>query len=136
MLLKQGETNKGAFYWASTADTLGDPEAAIPSSGVAGGDLVLTEGTETAPADGIHWVRANAASSGGGWSPQSCKQVCEGSGLSCDEAALRSVGSSADGLRSAVEAEHVCALPLLAGCDAAPRMSGIGDGLCWCRPEP
>ena len=41
LLVKQGETNKGAFYWPSTVNTSTSAEA--PSRGVPGGDLVLSE---------------------------------------------------------------------------------------------
>ena len=137
VLVKQGETNKGAFYWPWTRET----EAATtmrPAFGEPGGDLVVSEALavddssmeldETAV---IQWLQANPVAHG--WEPQPCTTVCEAAGLRCDEAALRSAGSSATGLLEGVQNSYLCTPPLLSGCDAAPRMSGIGDGLCWYR---
>ena len=137
VLVKQGETNKGAFYWPWTRET----EAAStpqPAFAEPGGDLVLSEALAVddssieldEPAT-VQWLQANPVAHG--WEPESCTTVCGTAGLQCDEAALQSAGSSATGLLEGVQNSYLCTLPLLSGCDAAPRMSGIGDGLCWYR---
>ena len=138
VLVKQGETNKGAFYWPSTVDTAAASSVSLsPSWGVAGGDLVLTEAATddddvTAPGT-VHWIRA--ASTAIDWAgPQSCAQVCTDYGLSCDEAALLDANSEG-ALLPKLEYDYVCMPPLLAGCNGAPRMSGLGDGFCWYRDE-
>ena len=130
----QGETNKGAFYWPATRET----EAAAtttPSFGVPGGDLVLSEvnddeldDTATGGVEDVVWL--SAGSTAPGWAPMSCTQVCAAHGTSCDAAALTSATSESAFLEQ-IEDAYACALPLLAGCNGAPRMSGLGDGLCW-----
>ena len=114
-LVKQGDTNRGAFYWPGVGDD--------PSNGVPGGDLVVDEAPGLTP----HRPWSYRGQPG-----QTCTEVCAAAGLTCDEAALQSSGSSAAALRSAVEPHFLCAPPYLATCDnAAPTMSGLGDGLCW-----
>ena len=114
-LVKQGETNRGAFYWPG----VGDP----PSWGRAGGDLFLVEATPVAASPA--WRRGVAG--------QACEAVCEASGETCDEDALVAAGS-ADAMRAAVEVEHLCARPLMASCDG-PLTSALdlGQALCWFR---
>ena len=118
VLVKQGETNKGAFYWPSTEDT--SVYAQRPSRGMSGGDLVLSEATSAASGGGeprVAWMRAADVASG--WSgPQSCTQVCSERGLSCDEAALRTATTEAS-LLPELEHRYLCMPPLLAGCDGA-----------------
>ncbi len=124
-LVKQGETNKGAFYWP-VAPASATPNA-LPVNGRANGDLVLTEGPTRAPTAWSYRGRVG----------ESCTQVCarQAGGLACDEAALSSA-TTPDALGPAVESSFVCALPLLATCGtSAPRMSGLGDGLCWYRED-
>ena len=121
-LLKQGETNMGAFYWPKA------PASGIwhldPSSGRPGGDLVLSERTGEPP------VREWSYKGNEG---ETCAQVCQRYGRVCDEATL-SASTTPDQLSTAVEHTFLCAAPYLATCnDAAPTMSGIGDGFCWYR---
>ena len=135
VLVKQGETNKGAFYWPATVDTTGSA-VQLPSFGVAGGDLTLSEAAEGADGvdgDGVQWL--SAASRAIEWAgPQACSAVCAAQGLTCDEAALLHA-SSESRLLGQVEHQFLCVPPLLAGCDGAPRMSGLGDGFCWYRDD-
>ena len=129
-LVKQGETNKGAFYWP-VAPASSTPDA-LPVNGRANGDLVLLEAPTRAPTP---WSYRGGVG-------ESCAQVCarqtaQGGplGLTCDEATLSSMTVPAS-LGAAVESSFVCALPLLATCgSSAPRMSGLGDGLCWYRED-
>ena len=67
VLVKQGETNKGAFYWAASANTSARSATVLqsPSRGVAGGDLVLDEGGAAPAAPGsVQWIRANSRAVG------------------------------------------------------------------------
>ena len=131
-LVKQGETNKGAFYWPATVNTLdSEPTASQrPSHGEGGGDLVLSEGAQPGVTS-VHWIRA--AHRAVDWpGPQSCTQVCDDAGMVCDDAALRAASSEVD-LLPQIERDFLCVPPLLAGCLGAPRMSGLGDGFCWYR---
>ena len=65
---------------------------------------------------------------------ESCAQTCQRNGKYCDEDKLTASGTSAVGLSAAVEPTFLCAPPYLATCeDAAPTISGIGDGFCWYR---
>ena len=135
VLVKQGETNKGAFYWASSVNTSSDVDVAlqVPSRGEANGDLVLREGTPPgATSSGtIQWIRAPYRAVD--WpGAQTCTQVCSTAGMTCDNAALRAASSEA-ALLPQIERDILCAPPLLAGCLGAPRMSGLGDGWCWFR---
>jgi len=115
-LIKQGETNRGAFYWAGEG---GVP----PAPGLANGDLVLPE--RSAPPPPRPWALRGALG-------ESCTNVCGNAGLLCDEAALESVGASSPSLQAAVAPHFLCAPPLIVTCDeASPRMSGLGDGLCF-----
>lgn len=119
-LIKQGETNRGAFYW------LGDGEP--PSHGVAGGDLVVPE-AESAPPPVRSWSLRGTVG-------ETCSQVCSAAGLECSQQELNTVGLQASLLEGAVAPHFVCARPLLATCDsAAPTMSGLGDGLCFYRDD-
>ena len=125
-LVKQGETNKGAFYWP-VAPASATPDS-LPVNGRPNGDLVLLEAPTRAPTP---WSYRGGVG-------ESCTQVCARQGgplgLACDETALSSMTVAA--LAPAVESSFVCALPLLATCgSSAPRMSGLGDGLCWYRED-
>ena len=113
-LIKQGDTNAGAFYWPGTG--------APPTAGVAGGDLTLTEAPAPPPVP--TWRRAA--------SDETCSQACAREALVCDEDALSVVNTSA-ALQGAVEHEQACRLPLLQAC-AAPSISTLADAFCWYPP--
>ena len=123
-LVKQGETNKGAFYWP-VAPASATPDL-TPVDGRSNGDLTLTEGSPRAPTP---WSYRGSVG-------ETCTQVCARySGMVCDEAALSATDTPVE-LSAAVASSFVCALPLLATCgSSAPRMSGLGDGLCWYRED-
>ena len=116
-LVKQGDTNAGAFYWLGAGDER-------PSAGKAGGDLTLTEAPPPPP-DAVTWRRAGDG--------QTCAQACADASLVCDETALGAV-QSAPAFQEAVDGQHVCRLPLLASCDG-PSASRMVDGFCW-YPSP
>ena len=92
VLVKQGETNKGAFYWPYSVDTGTSSASFEPSWGVPGGDLVLSEANVDndviTGSNALHWIRAASTVNPSWAGPQSCTQVCTDYGLSCDEAAL------------------------------------------------
>ena len=116
VLLKQGDTLGGSFYWPSTGN--GD---APPQNGVSGGDLQMAEAPSTAQA--LRWVSGAAG--------QSCSDVCTGIGRTCDAPSF-AAAASVEGLLSRVATTHVCAPPLLSSCEPyAPSASGLGDGWCW-----
>ena len=83
VLLKQGETNGGGFYWPSTSGG----GAAPPQAGVTGGDLQLPEAAPTVQA--AEWVQGAAG--------QSCDAACEARGSSCDAASIASALPNATG---------------------------------------
>lgn len=120
-LLKQGDTNMGAFYWPS-APAQGLSASLTPSAGRSGGDLVLDEAESAAHT----WSFRGAPG-------EACTAVCSAEGLTCDEQQLLGATSAA-ALDAAVEPSFLCAKPHLRTCsDAAPHMSGYGDGLCFYR---
>ena len=124
-LLKQGETNKGAFYWpwvpASSTPHM-EPTAGLPN-----GDLTLVE--RPAPAPTRKWAYRSADET------QTCRQICTQHSLTCESSALIAM-DTADELAAAVTHSFLCAPPLYATCsEAAPRMSGLGDGVCWYREQ-
>ena len=132
VLVKQGETNKGAFYWAASVNTSASQPTVLqrPSRGMPGGDLVLSEAGEGA-ADSVQWIRA--ADRAADWpGAQSCTAVCASAGLTCNDTALAAASSEA-ALLPQLERDFLCVPPLLSGCLGAPRMSGLGDGFCWYR---
>ena len=112
-LVKQGDTNRGAFYWPGT----GLP----PQPGVAGGDLRVVE-APVPPEPVIAWLRGSAG--------QTCTERCAEAARACDEAELARA-TSANALRERIERSHLCKLPFLGTCDRTAHTSGIGDGLCW-----
>lgn len=116
-LIKQGETNRGAFYWIGSG--------APPAYRFAGGDLTLSEAAPPSGAGSTpEWLRATVG--------ESCAAACARAGGTCDEAVLQgAAGTSASGLLGAVEHRFLCTPPMLAGCEGSPRMSGLGDGFCW-----
>lgn len=122
-LVKQGETNKGAFYWPlAPAATYSHLE---PSAGLPSGDLTLLE--RTAPAPPRPWAYRGTVS-------QTCTEVCAQHGnLVCDANALTATDTATE-LAAAIETSFLCAPPFYTTCSAAaPQMSGLGDGLCWYR---
>jgi hypothetical protein len=128
-LVKQGETNRGAFYWMG--DGINEFGGEVPAFGVAGGDIVLTEASPPAPPPPAEttWLRASVG--------ESCQQACADAGGSCVEAELSSATATSPSLLDSLVDTYLCSPPLLATCDeAAPRMSGIGDGCGSSRPCP
>lgn len=126
LLIKQGDTNQGAFYWP-TAPSSSTPKFE-PSDGRSGGDLVLAEGH--VPPRGVWSYRGQPG--------ETCAAVCASHDLACDETQLapNAPQQRADTLLGAVENTFLCAPPLLRTCsDAAPHMSGLGDGLCFFRDD-
>ena len=122
-LIKQGDTNGGAFYYPLSKS---DTPTLLPAIGRPQGDLVLAEGSP--PATPLPWIYR-------GEEGESCTTACARSNLRCDETRLNAA-ASADALQTAVEDTgfFLCTFPYLSTCtDAAPRMSGLGDGLCWYR---
>ena len=120
-LIKQGETNKGAFYWP-TAPASATP-AQNPVAGRPNGDLMLYESGSPPPRP---WSYR-------GDKGQTCTEVCAAHGLTCDAAALEAT-DTAGALDEAVVHAFLCEPPIFRTCtDTAPRMSGLGDGLCWYR---
>ena len=122
-LIKQGDTNKGAFYWPS-APSSGLSATLAPGVGRSGGDLVLEE-TALAPRT---WSYR-------GEPGETCTAVCEGRGLECDADQLVAA-TSATALATRIDPTFLCAPPYLRTCsNAAPHMSGLGDGLCFYRDD-
>ena len=122
-LIKQGDTNMGAFYWP-TAPATGI--GGSPTAGRAGGDLILRESPGPPP------VRTWGYRGGVG---DTCTAVCAAQNLVCDEGALV-LTDTAEELTDAIQHSFMCSPPLLRTCTVgAPRMSGMGDGLCWYRDE-
>ena len=117
VLIKQGDTNAGAFYWAGVGGT--------PSPGVSGGDLTLVEAPVPPAASTTTWLRAVAG--------ETCSQACARASLACDEAKL-SEPQTAAALQAAVEHQQMCQLPLLESC-AGPGISTLVDGFCWYPPS-
>ena len=110
-LIKQGDTNGGAFYWPLA------PAMADPSK-----DLTLTEGADVNAGPG--WFKATAFS-------QSCHQVCDAESRLCDQTKFNIGTSVPSFLENTVE--HVnCKQPILSSCDAAaPTIAASGSGTCW-----
>ena len=98
-LIKQGDTNGGAFYWPGSG--------AAPSAGMAGGDLQIPESTSASPAR--LWFRAAPF--------ESCSAACAGHALDCDEPALVAASSSLE-LPPEVSRHFLCQRPLLRSCDS------------------
>ena len=117
-LLKQGDTNAGAFYWPGTG--------ADPAAGVAGGDLTLSEAGAPAVSAATSWIRAAAG--------ETCADACVRSSLVCDEGSLAAATSQA-ALLEAVEHDQMCRLPLLEECNTSPSISTLIDGYCWYKPS-
>ena len=125
-LLKQGDTNQGAFYWPSVPSS-GLSATLDPSPGRSGGDLVLDE-LVPAPSAARTWSFRGAPG-------EPCTAVCAAQGLACDAEQLLAA-TSAEALLARVEPDFLCAPPYLRTCsDAAPHMSGLGDGLCFYRDD-
>ena len=110
-LVKQGDTNGGAFYWP-TAPAMGAAAASqTPTPGVSGGDLVLTENTNSALQQS--WFR--------GTSPgQSCDAVCAANGgRTCDLDQLKLVASQSSTLKTATAPYFSTINPSVAACGSA-----------------
>ena len=119
-LIKQGDTNMGAFYWP-TAPASG-VSSGMPMPGRAGGDLLLDE--ITGPPPRRTWGHRGGVG-------DTCTVVCQAQNLVCDEAALVSTDTASE-LEDAVKHSFMCSPPFIRTCTVgAPRMSGMGDGLCW-----
>ena len=124
-LIKQGDTNMGAFYWPSAPSSGGSSTLAPGVGRTSGGDLVLVEDL-TPP---------TRAWSYRGQPGESCTTVCESRGLECDGDKLLEA-TSATALATSVDTSFLCAPPYLSTCsEAAPHMSGLGDGLCFYRND-
>jgi len=101
VLIKQGATNGGAFYWP-----------------MIDGDLVLQEDSITTPSP-IQWLS--------GVIDQTCSEICESSSMACD----RNVNTTGNfDLYDEVKKSAYCQLPLLSSCTVnAPSIDA--DGYCW-----
>ena len=117
VLIKQGDTNGGAFYWP------GPLSSAPPSAGVACGDLVLTEGVAAAAQT---WFR--------GASMETCVDTCASRGLACDEATMAAALES-NALPSEINRHFLCQRPTLASCEPDDvgmlATTSLPDRLCW-----
>ena len=119
VLLKQGETLGGSFYWPVVAGGSADDDP--PQAGVTGGDLELAEAA--AAPQPLEWVRGAAG--------LSCDEVCAAEDRGCDGGGFADA-ASAQGLLEQVGDSYVCAPPLLSSCaNYAPTTSAGGDGWCW-----
>ena len=119
VLLKQGETLGGSFYWPVVAG--GGADDPPPQAGVTGGDLELAEAA--AAPQPLEWVRGAAG--------LSCDEVCAAEDRGCDGGGFAGA-ASAQGLLEQVGDSYVCAPPLLSSCaNYAPTTSAGGDGWCW-----
>ena len=72
LLIKQGDTLGGAFYWPTVPSVA--PLVAAPQNGIVGGDLLLAELPPTTQA--VEWVRGAAG--------LPCTAVCAASGGACN----------------------------------------------------
>ena len=118
-LIKQGETNGGAFYWPNAG-------AAPSPGGRVSGDLALAEGTSPPPAAQL-WFRAAPL--------ESCASACATAGRTCDEAAM-AVASAAADIPAEVGRRYLCRRPFLrheacAAAGALPAGTNQPDALCW-----
>jgi hypothetical protein len=102
-LLKQGDTQGGAFFW--------------PSSGTLSGDLTLSEGSASGGYDG--WFEATAAG-------QSCNDVCAaapGPSMVCDQSALNAIdgvtAASLEANAATLDARFASNRPMVSACSAA-----------------
>ena len=109
-LLKQGDTNGGAFYWptapASASKTLS------PVDGAPGGDLTLSE--TPPPFAAQTWFGATAAG-------QSCDDVCAANGalLVCDLAALEAVSDDPIAVHAATKRFFSESMPAVSRCSSS-----------------
>lgn len=122
-LVKQGDTNGGAFYWPVGSN--GGGPVLPPTVGmVVAGDLTISEG---APRPGTsRWVEAATAG-------ESCDAACAARGLGCDAAATQSAAESTT-LPAGISGHFLCQRPLISSCDAAlPARTSLHDRFCWVR---
>ena len=106
-LLKQGDTQGGAFFWPNSG--------ANPSAGVAGGDLSLTEGSAVATHETSWFTATNSG--------QSCDDVCVAESKVCDVAALNAIDgvseASLEANAATLDAKFASARPMVSSCSAA-----------------
>ena len=115
VLLKQGETNGGAFYWPTA------PAMAAKQ------DLQLAEAADDRSKK-LKWVTAGVR--------QNCDEACKAATLGgCDADALKSAASSPSAMLSVVGPFRACSTPVLTAAAStaasAPRVSSRGDGWCF-----
>ena len=94
VLLKQGDTNGGAFYWP-LAPAMGATQTTVPVAPSPSGDLTLME-KNGAPAAQDWYVSEDGISS--------CDEVCTRQYKVCDLAALTAVAEAADPTAAIVDA--------------------------------
>ena len=117
-LLKQGDTNKGAFYWP-LAPAMSDP----------GQNLALTEDPAPVPS-AAGWLQATSPD-------ETCDEVCaaasvEGKQRACDAALLASASASAADFHDAIADDFSCNLPVVSSCDpGAPSFAHSGSAMCY-----
>ena len=119
-LVKQGDTNAGAFYWLGGG-------GGVPSAGSAGGDLTLTEASAPSAEGSTAWIRAADG--------LTCAEACaaRADDATCDEEALSAVqqgGADAFDDAGGVRSQQLCREPLLLSCDG-PSASRLADAYCW-----
>lgn len=127
-LIKQGDTNGGAFYWPYAPASAGSGD---PYDYIAGGDLQLTE-LATSP-ETQTWFAANADG-------MNCDDVCstiatlaQGQAMECHAAALASVAAAGPGgLQNEIGRFFTHQRPLLGGCAASnPTISDTDETWVW-----
>ena len=112
-LVKQGDTNGGAFYWP-TATAMANPATQ---------DLQLSESMQPTATSG--WFRGTT----------SCDATCAGQGGKvCDGNALLA-SSSAAGLKTSVERFMTCRLPIVTSCDAGAPSFMNAEQFCSYRAD-
>ena len=112
-LVKQGDTNGGAFYWPGGG--------AAPSPGGSGGDLLVAKAAPPPPPR--LWFRAATT--------EPCSAACSAHGLRCDASAIDGAAASA-ALPTGITRHFLCQRPVLVSCDAAlPSGTDRPDAFCW-----
>ena len=107
-LLKQGDTNGGAFYWP-VAPASGTSKMDVPLDRQQGGDLMLTEG----PAGtGQTWFKATGPG-------QSCDDVCQANGKVCDLTALEAKTDDPTSLEADTRSYFTSNTPAVGSCNQA-----------------
>jgi len=104
-LLKQGETNGGAFYWPNLQ-----------------GDLQLSEGSASSTSS-VHWYH--------GLPGENCHSVCQAYSGTCDTSAWpKALAHGAQSFLAAVSSRYTCKFPLLSSCNTP---HGDTKDFCWYR---